>query len=138
MHRGGAGLGQSARGKAAGDMDRGPERTDALIQSGDVGLIGQIAGHAGDDLLVVAQPKTLRLRFVEARHMADRAGLDQRGDDRGAERAGAARDNDVTIAKVHLRSLHGDRIIADPEIEARRIGHAPEKLIVWEQGRISG
>jgi hypothetical protein len=29
-------------------------------------------------------------------------------------------------------------IIADPEIEARRIGRAPEKLIVWEQGRISG
>ena len=106
MHRGGAGFGQSARRKAAGNMDRGPERADALVESGNVGLIRQIAGDTGDDLLVVAQPKALRLRFVEARHVADRAGLDQRGDDGGAERAGAASDNDVTIAKIHLGSLH--------------------------------
>ena len=66
-----------------------------------VGLVGQIAGDGDDDLLVVAQAKALRLGLVEARHMADGAGFDQRGDDGGAKRAGAAGDNNMTIAKIH-------------------------------------
>ena len=51
--------------------------------------------------LCVAQAKALRFRLVETRHVARRAGLDQRRDHGGAERAGAAGDHDVTIAKVH-------------------------------------
>ena len=53
------------------------------------------------DLLVVAQPKALRLGLIEARHVTNGAGFDEALDQSRAERAGAAGDHDVTIAKVH-------------------------------------
>ena len=105
MDRRRAGIRQRARGKAAGNMDRRPERSDPVIEAGNVGLIRQVAGDTGDDLLVVAERKPLRFRLVEAGHMANGAVLDQRRDDGGAERAGAAGDNDMTIAEIHALTL---------------------------------
>ena len=52
-------------------------------------------------LLMIAKAEAFRFRFVETRHVTQRAGLDQRGDNGGAERSGAAGDDNVTIAKVH-------------------------------------
>ena len=90
-------------------------------------------------LLVLAQPKALRLRLVEARHVADGAGLDQRRDDGGAERAGSAGDHHVTIAEVH------ERIIADlrskwrqgPRFASSRTAAGTDLLSCAER-RISG
>ena len=54
---------------------------------------------------MVAQRKPLRFRLVEAGNVADRAGRDQRLDDGGAERTGAAGNDDMTIAEIHKRQL---------------------------------
>ena len=53
----------------------------------------------------VAQRKALPFRLVEAGNMADRARSDQRLHDGGAERAGAAGNDNLMIAKVHRRQL---------------------------------
>ena len=90
-----------AAAKPAGDMDRSPQRRDALVGALDHRLIGEIARNDELHLLVVAQAEALRLSLIEARHMADRAGLDQRRHDGSAERAGAAGDHHMTVAKIH-------------------------------------
>ena len=85
-----------------------------------------------DDLLVVAQPEALRFGLVEARHVAERAGLDQRGDDGGAERAGAAGDDDMTVAEIHRGYPLPSLAAASPAIEA------VAAMISCAEGRISG
>ena len=99
-----AGFTQRRRGKAAGDVDRGPQRRDPLIETANSRLVGQATSDGELHALMVAQPKALCLGLVEARHMADRAGADQRFDDRAAQRAGATGDDDVTIAEIHAPS----------------------------------
>jgi len=49
-----AGLGESCRGKTAGEVDRCPERHDTLVESIDGRLVGETAGDAEHDVLVVA------------------------------------------------------------------------------------
>ena len=104
------GVGDRRHGKAAGEMDRGPQLRHAGIEPRDGILLGEL--DIGDelDLRVVAERKALRFRRDHVGHMADGAGLDQRADHRGAERAGAAGDDDMTVAKVHrlLPLLHCD------------------------------
>src|SRR5271155_333255 len=82
-------------------MDRGPQRAGGLIKPRDGGLVGQIAGDQDGNTLAVAQTEPLRLRLVEARHVAIRASLEQHLDHGGAERPGASRDDDVTTAEIH-------------------------------------
>ena len=82
------GLAQRRRSKPAGEVDRGPQRRDPLIEPGDGRRIGETAGDGERHALMLAQPQALRLRLVAARHVADGAGIDQRRDDGGAERAG--------------------------------------------------
>ena len=96
-----AGFAQRPRGKPAGKVDRSPERGNPVIEGGDIFLVGQVADDDELHLRALAQPKALRLGLVEARHMADGAGFDQAFDQRGAERTGAAGDDDVTIMKIH-------------------------------------
>ena len=88
-------------GKAARDMDRGPEFRDAGVERVHRRLVGEIAERDERDLLVLAMRKTLRLVLAAIGHMAGRAGVDQRADHRGAERAGAAGHHHMTIAIVH-------------------------------------
>ncbi len=82
------------------------------IDAADDRLVGEIAGD-GEHRLAYgrARRKRLRLRFVEAGHVADRAGFDQRRDHGGAERAGAAGDDDMTVAESPCRL--SSPIIAD-------------------------
>ena len=82
-------------------MDRSPQRPDAIVEPGNGFLIGEAAGNGQHDLLVVAQPETLRLGLIHARHVAHGTAGDQRFDHSGAKRAGAAGDHDVTIAEIH-------------------------------------
>ena len=96
-------IAQRPRRKAAGQMDRRPERPDRLVEPPDRRLVGEVAGDGELHLLVVPQRKALRFRLVEAGNVADRAGPDQGLDDSGAERAGAAGNDNMTIAKVHER-----------------------------------
>ena len=93
-----------AAGKAAGDMDRGPQRRDALIEARHDRLVGQIAGDREPHVLALLQPAALLLRFVQARHVTDCAGCRQCLDRGGAERTRSAADDDVTIAEVHAPS----------------------------------
>ena len=85
-------------------MDRGPQRRDALIEAGHDRLVGQIAGDREPHVLALLQPAALLLRFVQARHVTDRAGSGQNLDHGGAERTRSAADDDVTIAEIHALS----------------------------------
>src|ERR1700734_1641171 len=98
------GFTQRRRRKAAGDVDRGPQRRDALIEAPNGRFVGQAAGDREPDALMVAQPEVLRLSLVEAGHVADRAGAEQNLDDRAAQRTGAAGDDDMPIAEIHAPS----------------------------------
>ena len=55
------------RGKAAGNVDRGPERRDVPIKPFDRRFVGEVAGDRKPDLRVVAQAKPLCVGFVESR-----------------------------------------------------------------------
>jgi hypothetical protein len=50
---------------------------------------------------MLAQTKARSLGLIETRHVAGGTSLDQPRHHGGAERARAASDNDVTIAKAH-------------------------------------
>src|SRR5690606_9332936 len=78
-----------------------PELVDAVEGPRDARFVGEIA--TGDELhaLMIAVGKALRLLLVAIGHMADRAAREKRFHDGGAEGAGSAGDDDVTIAKVH-------------------------------------
>ncbi len=52
---------------------------------------------------MVPPAATLGFGHDDIRHVAGRAGLDQRADHGAAERAGASGDDDMAVAKVHLR-----------------------------------
>ena len=57
--RGLAGVGHRAHGEAAGDMDRGPQRRGAVVEPGDVGLVGEIGDCDQHDLRVAAMREAL-------------------------------------------------------------------------------
>src|SRR5580704_9938127 len=98
------GVAHRRHGKTAGDMDRGPQRRDALIEAGHDRLVGQIAGDREPHVLALLQPAALLLRLVQTRHVTDCAGPGQSLDHGGAERTRSAADDDVTIAEVHALS----------------------------------
>jgi hypothetical protein len=50
---------------------------------------------------MLAQRKPIRLRSIEIWDVADGAGLDQRADHGGAQRAGSAGDDDMAVAIIH-------------------------------------
>src|SRR5580704_15843391 len=56
------------------------------------------------NVVMLAQPEPLCLRLIEAGHVADRAGAEQNLDDRAAQRAGAAGDDDMPITEIHALS----------------------------------
>ena len=78
-----------------------PTAARCLVKPATGCLIGEAASDSEPDLPVVAQAETLRVGFVETRHVANRAGLDQGGDEGGAKRASATGDDNVTIAEIH-------------------------------------
>src|SRR4029077_6188661 len=61
------GVTQSRGGKAAGDVDRTPERRHPAIKPVDGRLVGERPGDGQLDLAMIAQAKTRRLRLVHAR-----------------------------------------------------------------------
>ncbi len=79
-------------------MDRGPQLGHRRIQAADGRLVRQTAAgnerHAG----AAAIGKAHRLHLLDVGHVADRPGLEERADDRDAERAGPAGHHHVTIA----------------------------------------
>src|SRR5665213_2900539 len=87
-----AGVRRLAHGEAAGEMDRGPERS-LVIEPGDRRLVAEIGGTAQLHAAIVLERKALGLMRVDIRHAATRALRQQRRDHRPAERAGAAGDD---------------------------------------------
>src|SRR5262249_23058695 len=79
----------------------GPELRHATVKLGHGRLLSQL--DIGDelDLGMVAERKTIGLRPIDIRHVADGAGFDQRSNHRGAERPGSAGNDHVAIAIVH-------------------------------------
>jgi hypothetical protein len=82
-------------------MDRSPQLRHPGVKLGDGILLGEF--DVGDelDLRVVAVSEAIRFRRVDVGHVADGAGVEQCADHGGAERAGTAGDDDMTVAIVH-------------------------------------
>jgi hypothetical protein len=73
----------------------------ATVELGDGSLLGQIGAGDKLDFGVIAERKTIGLSRIDVGHVAGRTGLDERGNHRGAQCAGSAGDDDVTVAVVH-------------------------------------
>jgi hypothetical protein len=82
-------------------MDRSPQLRHPGVKLGDGILLGELDVGEELDLRVVAERKAISFRRVDVRHVTDGAGVDQRADHGGAERAGTAGDDDMTLVIVH-------------------------------------
>src|SRR5262249_16880687 len=81
--------------------DRCPQFVDAAIESRDVGLVGEI-GHGYElDALMRAQRETLGFRRDDVRDVTGGTSLDEGAGHRISERARAAGNDHMTIAKIH-------------------------------------
>ncbi len=89
------------KGKAAGDMNRRPQRRQVGKDAVNRGLLGEIAGDDRFRLAYARQSRSASPPLRRRGHATSGAGIEQRRDHRGAERAGAAGDDDMTIAKIH-------------------------------------
>ena len=94
-------------GEAAGEMDRRPQLRHAVDRAAPPPpRRRRSTGAYQRHLRMVAHAEALGLRLESMiGHVADGAGLDQRADDGGPERAGAAGDDDMAIAISPLRRL---------------------------------
>jgi hypothetical protein len=87
--------------ETAGNMDRGPQLGHAVVELGNGGLLAQLDIADEPDLRVIAVREAVGFRRTDVGHVADGAGLDQRANRRGAQRAGPAGDDHMTLAIVH-------------------------------------
>ncbi len=95
------GLADRRHGEAAGDMDRGPQGGHARIKPRHRTLVSQLAIGDQMHLGMLAQREAFGFSGVDEGHVADSTGLDQCAHHGGAEGAGPAGDDDMTVAIVH-------------------------------------
>src|ERR1700760_1475894 len=81
-------------------MDRGPELRHAVIDPLHHGLRAEIGTADELDARMRAMREMLLFGIDVIRHVADGAAGKQLADNRGAERAGAASNDNVTFAKI--------------------------------------
>src|SRR5581483_3620213 len=92
--------------EATRDVDRSPETREPVVDLRDLRFIREIGHEKELDARAVAQGEALRLGLEHVRDAAPRARIDELRGDRGAERAGAAGDDDGSTREIHgARSL---------------------------------
>ena len=104
-HAGLVGVVHAAHGKAAGDVDRGPEVGHPVIQPRDIGLAGQFAVPDQGDAVLVGECR--RLRIDDIGNAATGTRGEQGADHRPPQSAGAAGHNDGLVAEIHPQPPSG-------------------------------
>jgi len=95
------GAGYRRHTEAARKMDGRPQLRQALIEPPDSRFIRELDLAGKRNSPMAAQGEALHLTGIDIRDVTDRARLDQAGDHRAPQRAGTARDDDMTITIIH-------------------------------------
>src|ERR1700760_1554465 len=95
-------------------MDRGPELRHAVIDPLHHGLRAEIGVADELDARMSAMDEMLLFGIDVIRHVTDGAAGEQLPDDGGAERTGAAGNNNVTFAKISHSAYPRFRAVRNP------------------------